>query len=1458
MLGRISLVLSIVAFVSCQDGDKKGLLNQDLDGSDAISDTVFVPQDVDDIDTSRPDSAEAIGDAETNNGLCLSEGGFGCPCSGNSDCLDELCIEGPDGNFCTKSCIAECPVDFECLNTSLGGPDPISICVPQHSRLCRPCEAQVDCQSPLDPAPAACVPGASPADGSFCATSCAQDPCPGGYTCEDVTVGAATARLCRPVDGTCECRPSWSALGFTTSCSVTNTNGTCDGSRECADAGLTACSARVPAACTITNDFGACPGTIACEGPADSCTGKAPAAERCNLSDDNCNGATDETWADCPAGGCFESDNGYVEAGATGCVNGQCVNPNPRPCGNYTCAGGGEDGDVCATSCSDDSTCVATAHCEGSACVPDTIGGEPCTEDNECATGHCQNGFCCDSGDCCQQPSDCPASYRAAAACDKVATCQGTRTDAQCNNSVCASSAVIEDDSACLATTQALDCSPSLPRFCTGTADQVAPACASGCGADNECLDGYHCDGTCKPDVEPGGGCDEDGDCAAGVCADGVCCNDACLGGCRACDVAGSLGTCVDVPVGQDPDGECGGVACTGYYFGFDAAKTCFLRAPVSAETTACGPGAACQSADIVCEAAAKGDVSSTCHPTCQVPTANTCTGTTPGACTNITGGPQTCGVGACAVTVDSCEGGVPKTCTPGQPTAEVCDGIDNDCDGETDGEDTDLVLAPCENQNGVCVGARHGANLCVSGAWQACGQDIYQANSPQYQAGTELTCETTIVAIGLDNDCDGQVDEDFTYTSPAGTATQGAAKPCGLGACTGGLTVCGIAGGLICSNDFKISTEVCDGQDNDCDGLNDSLDNNASPLERVNCEDQDGVCNGSKKPNSLCSTGSWQPCTSESYTAHAPTYVINETDQCDGLDNDCDTVADDNLVKPNNPNQVGACAGSKKACNGAVGWVDDYSSISGFNQDETPNAAYADENCDGIDGDVDLGIFVVPQNLGGVDSASCGTSMTSGWCATVKYAVESRAGGTRSQVYVRAGTYVGSLSIPTNIKVFGGYNASWTRASSGSIGHEVRLQSPASAAFESQYMTVRAVGVTGVSLNDLIVDGPNVGTTRDGNGRGLSSYAVYARSATIELARVTVKAKNGASGLTGAAGTPASQSRPAIAGNGQGASNGGWLTCDKDRRAGGSRATNSCSAGNDPDGGAGGAGGQADASNADCVCLPFGGPCACVLGCGATAGLSGVVADQNSGFSYGWAGAGTNPVGAGNPGGPGLATHGGGGAGATNTRGSLESNYWYGSYGVDGFFGENGTGGGGGGGGSGNDNSAVEVDSRGGGGGGGGAGGCRATASGKRGTSGGGSFGVFAYQSNLTIRDSTIERAAGGVGGGGGTGAAGQPGGLAGGGGGGTAEGGQVGGGGGAGGDGGHAGGGGGAAGGVSFSVLTYQGSFTQTGNNSYPGGVGGTKGSGGTGPTSGQNGTNGVDGNSGTTTACSNASGC
>jgi len=78
----------------------------------------------------------------------------------------------------------------------------------------------------------------------------------------------------------------------------------------------------------------------------------------------------------------------------------------------------------------------------------------------------------------------------------------------------------------------------------------------------------------------------------------------------------------------------------------------------------------------------------------------------------------------------------------------------------------------------------------------------------------------------GLDNDCDGQVDEDVT-------------RACS-NACGAGTETCHAGTWGACSAPVTASTEVCDGVDNDCDGQTDEPGADLCDAGDV-CED--GVC---------------------------------------------------------------------------------------------------------------------------------------------------------------------------------------------------------------------------------------------------------------------------------------------------------------------------------------------------------------------------------------------------------------------------------------------------------------------------------------------------------------------------------------------------------------------------------------------------------------------------------------
>ena len=216
--------------------------------------------------------------------------------------------------------------------------------------------------------------------------------------------------------------------------------------------------------------------------------------------------------------------------------------------------------------------------------------------------------------------------------------------------------------------------------------DTVADEGCAPCAVDGDCAPSEHCStvGSCIEDFGNGSACSRGGQCVSDTCADDRCCDTACTGTCQACDIAGTTGTCENLPDGQDPDSECGAVSCSGYYWGWQG-DTCYRRADVSASTAACGGDGACQSAAELCPGSGQGSASTTCDSVCQDPTFGTCSATTAGSCTNVSAGTQTCGVGQCERTMDRCLNGQQQPCTPGTPSSETCNDLDDDCDSSTD-----------------------------------------------------------------------------------------------------------------------------------------------------------------------------------------------------------------------------------------------------------------------------------------------------------------------------------------------------------------------------------------------------------------------------------------------------------------------------------------------------------------------------------------------------------------------------------------------------------------------------------------------------------------------------------------------------------------------------------------------------------------------------------------------------
>ena len=283
--------------------------------------------------------------------------------------------------------------------------------------------------------------------------------------------------------------------------------------------------------------------------------------------------------------------------------------------------------------------------------------------------------------------------------------------------------------------------------------------------------------------------------------------------------------------------------------------------------TRGCGPGLGeCAGAVETCTASGWSACDRTPAPmdACDGTRDDDCDGTVDEGCGCVSMTTRPCGRGACAGQ-QLCTGGAWEMCDGAMPEAEMCDGRDTDCDGVDDASDPDVVGigASC----GTDVGACRAGSITCTGSMLVCTGSI----GPRVEV-----CDGTD-----DDDCDGLTDEGCT-------CTDGAVQPCGAGQCAGTQTcTAGAWGGCTGGMPMPPSTEVCDGVDNDCDGIGDASD-----------PDVVGVGTTCGTNTGVCSTGT-NSCVGSSLVCGGPGYVGPGSETCNHLDDDCDGTTDDGVALP-------------------------------------------------------------------------------------------------------------------------------------------------------------------------------------------------------------------------------------------------------------------------------------------------------------------------------------------------------------------------------------------------------------------------------------------------------------------------------------------------------------------------------------------------------------------------------
>ncbi len=448
------------------------------------------------------------------------------------------------------------------------------------------------------------------------------------------------------------------------------------------------------------------------------------------------------------------------------------------------------------------------------------------------------------------------------------------------------------------------------------------------------------------------------------------------------------------------------------------------------------------------------------------------------------------------------CDDGEPAV-WPGNP--EVCDSLDNDCNGIDDDNAVD-AFASYPDVDGDGYGNQSSPLISCStpSSWLTVGGDCDDGDAAVSPSASER-CN------GYDDDCDGSTDEntaiDTTTWYLDGDADGYGLSASSLLSCTAPLGYAATSGD--CDDSDATASpgliETCDGKDDDCDGTIDEADA-SDALQWYVDADADNYGQGSAVRS--CSTIVGRASTNGDCNDASASVNPGATEVCNSVDDNCDGSTDGSdaadavsYYPDTDRDRYGNDALVLRSCFTPAGYIIFGGDCNDSDNSIHPGAAETwydgiDSDCDGVEDpsvcdDVPDASFVSPD-------LTCDVTATGSWSQSVGWQSSSISFSTSSgYTHMGSAPVVGQLNDDNGDGLLDAHDTPdlvWTAGQTGATGNKgcLRVVDGATLTERSSVCTAGGIeihGAGGAALGDL-----------DGNG-------------TVEILATTVVSSSGGNG---------------------------------------------------------------------------------------------------------------------------------------------------------------------------------------------------------------------------------------------------------------------------------------------------------------------------------------------------------